>query len=559
MSPKMDQPSQQMMEWFLAGTDEPMTFEQAVDAAHAIVADPTFNRDVRARIRVRARRIRLRDLLDGLLEARAAVRAELAAELFRKRPGDVGAVANAKTVVDEAYSVAVAHIRAVIGAAPPEVLSDLIELQGQWGSLYPESDDHGPSYESAITEHNRAMRWLIEVCCHEPPRGRTQLATPVMRRLVCLAAEALHLRVLSDASWKGLAHLEVDVVDGELVATGTGAYPVATWEQAVGFGQKGLAAYHKRQRELARAVAGAEWNEVQAAFEVENGFRLDDVYSTVRDLALAAAVGVGGAFTASANEHELVSLAARRRTIGRSAARELVRSLVLRPSDRFDPLHFEFEPQRHLRAHSYVMRPLVRGGSRVVFGAFHLSAWPAYHERLILDDRLPLVPGRLRSSVGLLAQRLASHFAEAIAILVRQAPGWQALANVWHLGDLDLRRAGLGDIDVLAVHAESSTVVAIEAKRMAPGLTPYDAWQEREQFHGGRKRHVAKHQRRVEHLAVDPGAIEAEFGQSSSPWKILGCIVTTAPMAGAKLVESGLPVLWEPQLAEWLEAQAAGS
>jgi hypothetical protein len=60
-------------------------------------------------------------------------------------------------------------------------------------------------------------------------------------------------------------------------------------------------------------------------------------------------------------------------------------------------------------------------------------------------------------------------------------------------------------------------VVVIEAKRMAPGLTPYDAWQERERFHGGRKRHVAKHTRRLERLAADPGLLAAEFGPLCRP------------------------------------------
>jgi hypothetical protein len=105
------------------------------------------------------------------------------------------------------------------------------------------------------------------------------------------------------------------------------------------------------------------------------------------------------------------------------------------------------------------------------------------------------------------------------------------------------------------VHADSSTVIAIEAKRMAPGLTPYDAWQEREQFHGARKRHVARHLRRVDLLNDHPDLLTAEFGEPTSPWRILGCIVTSAPMAGASLVDSPLPVLWEQHLAGWLAAQ----
>jgi hypothetical protein len=399
----------------------------------------------------------------------------------------------------------------------------------------------------------KALRWLIEVTCHDRPRGAARLDPRALKVLLANAMEALHLRTLSDALWKGMAEVVVEIDDGQLLAKGDGRYLTATWQFAADFGQSGLASYNARERELAATVAASEWRAMASSFEAEYGYRLDDLYATALEWSFAAANAKKDEYSATATEEDLISFAVRRRDISRASAGELVRSLVLRPNDRFNPLHFEFEPQRHTRVQSYVMRPLVRWGRRVTFGAHHLRAWETYHQQLILTDRLPVEPGPLRSAMGHVAQRLASHFAASLAKRLDGQSGWRAWSHVWQLGTVNLQE--IGDIDVLAVYPESRTAFALEAKRMAPGLTPYDAWQELEQFHGGRKRHVPKHSRRVTWLQENAHLLDTEFGGGGSPWRVVGCIVTSAPMAGATVVDGPLPIVAEQALPDWLHAQ----
>jgi hypothetical protein len=458
--------------------------------------------------------------------------------------------------VDSLYQSDVEEITSLLRNGDDGTGPDLLELDRYWSEVRSAAGEPGstPEMQDAVARLSSAHRWLIEVACHVQPRGRDRLTSERLSRLAALGVEAIQMREMSDLLWKQMADVEVTAEDGELITRASGPYVEATNALGAEFGQPGLSGYRRAEREVSKRIAAAEWNALDDSFLREYGFRLDVLYAVVADLCLAAASGAKGEFTASAKDYDLVSLARQRCDLSESAARTLVNSLVLRPNADFDPFHYEFEPQRSNRTQSYGSRPLVRFRGRVFWSAFHLQNWHLTHQYLLLSDRLPL-SGSARVAMTELSKRLSDEFVTIVEDSLKSLPEWQVRREVKHLGSTDFRAEGLGDIDLLALHPGKRIAAAVELKRMAPGLTPYDAWQEREQFHGGRKRHAAKHIRRVEWLRRHADLLGPLAGVSVyGPWRVEGCIATRVPLPGARSTDSGVDVIAAEVLPSWLQA-----
>jgi hypothetical protein len=105
----------------------------------------------------------------------------------------------------------------------------------------------------------------------------------------------------------------------------------------------------------------------------------------------------------------------------------------------------------------------------------------------------------------------------------------------------------LGDVDVLALDRARGLVWALDAKRIAPGLSALSLPDEVEQLQD----EVPKHQRRVAWLQGNLAAVAAEFGADAAEaagWTVRGALVLAAPLAGGFLGVTGLPVLTWPEL-----------
>lgn len=100
----------------------------------------------------------------------------------------------------------------------------------------------------------------------------------------------------------------------------------------------------------------------------------------------------------------------------------------------------------------------------------------------------------------------------------------------------------IGDIDVLALDRSQHIVWALDAKSIAPDVTPLSLRAEVRQL----EEEIPKHQRRLKWLERNRDAIVAEFALGSTNllnWEIRGALVLQQPLGGAFMFEPALPIL----------------
>ena len=106
----------------------------------------------------------------------------------------------------------------------------------------------------------------------------------------------------------------------------------------------------------------------------------------------------------------------------------------------------------------------------------------------------------------------------------------------------------LGDVDVLAAHPASRSVVAVETKDFEIARTPAEIAHELEKlFLGSRSKSptIDLHRRRVEwlHDHLDDVLLSFELENSDGPWQVIGAVVTSDPLITPLVSSSTMPVI----------------
>jgi hypothetical protein len=106
----------------------------------------------------------------------------------------------------------------------------------------------------------------------------------------------------------------------------------------------------------------------------------------------------------------------------------------------------------------------------------------------------------------------------------------------------------LGDIDVLAAHRTTRSIVAVEAKDFEVARTPAEIAGELEKlFKGkkGKKSTVELHSRRLEWLRDHVAEVVRGLGEDpdDATWHVVGNIVTSDPLVTPLVESSPLPVI----------------
>lgn len=106
----------------------------------------------------------------------------------------------------------------------------------------------------------------------------------------------------------------------------------------------------------------------------------------------------------------------------------------------------------------------------------------------------------------------------------------------------------LGDIDVLAAHPESRSILAVEARDFEIARTPAEIANELEKlFSGkkGKKSTIELHSKRIgwlrEHL--DEVALSIGANGGTAPWRVIGAVVTSDPLITPLVSSSALSVI----------------
>jgi len=209
-------------------------------------------------------------------------------------------------------------------------------------------------------------------------------------------------------------------------------------------------------------------------------------------------------------------------------------------------------PWRFNRDMSYVRRPLVLQGNELVFGFRSIYRLGPYWVENLLSGRLQ---GRAKTSemkrcISEARGKINDAFARSVSTRLQHL-GLITQVSVKKIGKrriVDSSGNDLGDIDVLAIHAASRSILAVEAKDFEIARTPVEIANELVKlFSGkkGKKSTIELHSKRVDWLRQHLDEVVLSFGGNSgtAPWRVIGVVVTSDPLITPLVSSSTLPVI----------------
>jgi hypothetical protein len=209
-------------------------------------------------------------------------------------------------------------------------------------------------------------------------------------------------------------------------------------------------------------------------------------------------------------------------------------------------------PWRFNRDMSYVRRPLVLQGNELVFGFRGVYRLGPYWVDNLLSGRMQ---GRAKSReiqqcISEARGKINDAFARAVSTQLQHL-GMTTRVSVNKIGKhriVDSVGNDLGDIDVLAAHPESRSILAVEAKDFEIARTPAEIANELEKlFLGkkGKKSTIELHSKRIDWLRehLDEVALSIGANGGSAPWRVIGSVVTSDPLITPLVSSSALSVI----------------
>jgi hypothetical protein len=199
-------------------------------------------------------------------------------------------------------------------------------------------------------------------------------------------------------------------------------------------------------------------------------------------------------------------------------------------------------PWRFNRDMSYVRRPLVLQGNELVFGFRGVYRLGPYWVDNLLSGRLQ---GRAKSReiqqcISEARGKINDAFARAVSAQLQHL-GMTTRVSVNKIGKqriVDSVGNDLGDIDVLAAHHESRSILAVEAE-IANELEKLFLGKK------GKKSTIELHSKRIDWLRehLDEVALSIGANGGTAPWRVIGAVVTSDPLITPLVSSSALSVI----------------
>ncbi len=224
-------------------------------------------------------------------------------------------------------------------------------------------------------------------------------------------------------------------------------------------------------------------------------------------------------------------------------------------------------PWRYFRGLSLLLRPFVevsRSPRAFAISAPHLHRWQHYLTHSIISGYLPdkLFHSQvMKSYLGNLANKRGHEFAKEVAESLESVlPDQRLEIKLTELGAP--AKPDLGDIDVLAWDSNTAVVFLIECKRLKTALTVRQVIQQLEEFRGDKEKEdsLAKHQRRIEWLKLNPNVLATLTGIPSTSIRWMPLVVTSGrvPMSFVDAIDFPKDqVVAEPDLLRHIAAVLA--
>jgi hypothetical protein len=398
---------------------------------------------------------------------------------------------------------------------------------------------------------HRANRFLIEYAAAQPPAGERLMEDLDYIRLLTIADEIIERGTTSDFLNYKLADFKVSIL-------GSGRLGVSREEPVIQamsayVNQAGMRSIREAQEEESD-VSGEDLDlagfilESDKAMRAEFGFTLTDlreVCGGLLDLATADQVT-----RIPRNEAQSKIVAAR--NLAADVVEAVLDEITLTSRESFLSIGPDAYPWRFSRNMSYIRRPVVQQGDELVMGFRSLYRLGPYWADSIVSGRLQ---SRSKSSemkhfISDVRGKVTESFARSVAAKLEQL-GMTTKLSVNKIGRqrlVDSKGQDLGDVDILAAHRPTRSVVAVEAKDFEIARTPTEIAGELEKlFKGkkGKKSTVDLHARRLNWLGENLAEVVRSLGEDpkEGEWHAVGRIVTSDPLVTPLVETSPLPII----------------
>ena len=402
------------------------------------------------------------------------------------------------------------------------------------------------------TSHaHRANRFLIEYVAAQPPSGERLMEDLDYIRLLAIANEIVERGTTSDFLNYRLADFEVSIL-------GSGRLGVSREEPVIQAmntyaNHAGMRSIREAQEQVVNDSVdeldvAAFITESDEAMRAEFGFTLNDLREVCGGLLdLAAADHV-----TRIPRHEAHSKIVATRSLATDAVAAVLDEITLTSRGSFLSIGADAYPWRFSRNMSYIRRPVVQQGEELVIGFRSIYRLGPYWADSIVSGRLQSrsKSTEMKQFISSVRGKVTESFARSVAVKLEQL-GMMTKLSVNKIDQqriVDSNGQDLGDVDILAAHRPTRSVVAVEAKDFEIARTPAEIAGEFEKlFKGkkGKKSTVELHTRRLDWLRENLVDVVRSLGEdpNDGQWQAVGIIVTSDPLVTPLVETSSLPVI----------------
>lgn len=408
-------------------------------------------------------------------------------------------------------------------------------------------------HRSESATAHRANRFLIEYVAAKPPRGDRLPAKRDYYQLLGLAREIIDRGTASDFLHYELADFEVSILkSGRLGMSRDEPVDLAIKAYAESAGARAIRTAVEPPSDDTRTVATPDVvNESADAMRSEYGFTLADLREVCGGL---LDIGTADQVTRIARADALAQVAGAR-NLDPGVVNTVLNAITLTPRGKFMSIGPDAVPWRFNRDMSYVRRPLTLQGDDLVFGFRSVYGTGPYWYSSLTSGRLQARARTqlMKAYISQARRRINDDYASDVAEKLRSL-GLAVELSVSKIGGVriaDVDGLDLGDIDVLAWHPGTRTVLAVEAKDFEIARTPAEMSHEIVKLFRGKEgkkveRSTAdKHARRVDWLSGNLAAVLAHIGAGAGAAEssVAGVIVTSEPLVTPLVESSKIPVI----------------
>lgn len=404
-----------------------------------------------------------------------------------------------------------------------------------------------------ISSH-RANRFLIEYVAAQPPGGDRLPTIRGYYLMLGLAQEITERGTASDFLHYGLADFEVSILKSGRLGVNRDEpvkQAIETYSAAAGARAIRTAIEPPQNDAPAAAWTSDIVHESADAMRAEFGFTLSDLGEVCGGL---LDVGVADQVTRVARS-DLLARVATARNLDARVVETVLNALTLSMRDNFMSIGNDAAPWRFNRKMSYVRRPLVLQGEELVYGFRSVLDTVPYWSTSLISGRLQATAKTqlMKAYISRTRRQINDRYAAEVAERLRDLGLTTELSVTKIAGTriTDAEGLALGDIDVLAWHDSTRTVLVVEAKDFEIARTPAEMSHEMRRLFLGKqgkkpeRSTVEKHARRMAWIRANLAAVLAHVGADVNPGasSVVGVIVTSDPLVTPLVASSRIPVI----------------